>query len=82
MDENINHLRFTSYWFYSYAAHVYIDSVIIIPNFTGAPGLYLSEGSFGILYIEHEGEYGTVCGDFFDDNNHGCNVTCRELEYE
>ena len=46
---------------------------------TGA--VYLSHGSYGILYIQYNGVYGTVCDDAFDQNNNGCTVVCRQLGY-
>ena len=43
--------------------------------------VYLSHGSYGILYIQYNGVYGTVCDDAFDQNNNGCTVVCRQLGY-
>ena len=41
--------------------------------------VYLSFGSYGLLYIEYNGENGTVCGDHFNETE--CDVVCRQLGY-
>ena len=43
--------------------------------------VYLSHGSYGILHVQCNGVYGTVCDDNFDLNSNGCTVVCRQLGY-
>ena len=42
---------------------------------------HLSGGSSGMLYVYYAGEWGLVCDDHFDLNDHGCTALCRSLNY-
>ena len=44
-------------------------------------GVYLSEGTYGIVYIEHNGVLGTICDDVFDSNDNACQVICGQMGY-
>ena len=35
----------------------------------------------GRLEIYHSGQWGTVCNDYFDDNNNAAIVACRSMGY-
>ena len=43
--------------------------------------VYLSEGKFGIVYVEQEGDWGTICDDEFGQNDNACQVVCGQLGY-
>ena len=45
-----------------------------------AEPVYLQYGSSGRVYIEHNGQNGTVCDDSFEDEE--CDIVCRQLGYE
>jgi len=39
------------------------------------------DGNSGRLMAFHNGEWGTVCDDYFDTNNNGADVACRQMGY-
>ena len=45
-----------------------------------ADELFLTDGSFGHLYVTHNGVNGTVCDDYFEDV--GCMVVCGQLGFK
>ena len=50
--------------------------------FSGNEGnMYLSNGTYGIVYIEHEGALGTICDDYFDQNDNACQIICKQMGY-
>ena len=55
-----------------------VDVVLL----SGHPDLYLASYSYGLVYIKHNDQYGTVCDDVFAANNNGCDVVCGQLGYE
>ena len=56
--------------------------VYTVTDSTVVDDMFLSHGSYGLLYLTVNGENGTVCDDYFDRNDNACGVVCMELGYK
>ena len=58
----------------------YFTSLTIGPIKDPVP-LWLTHGTYGVIQVNYEEVTGVVCQTYFEDNNLGCTVACRQLGF-
>ena len=56
---------------------------MLVPRFV-SPTTGIDKGfhyTQGYVQIHYNGEWGSICDDKFEDNNHGANVVCKMMGY-